>query len=50
MGYQSKKRKKWTMDEKGFRDQEVVVVSCRVVGILYAKEGGWRSERLEEGS
>jgi hypothetical protein len=26
------------------------VVSCRVVGILDAKEGGWRSERLEEGS
>jgi hypothetical protein len=37
------------MDEEEFKIK-IVVVSCRVVGILDAKEGGWRSERLEEGS
>lgn len=37
-------------EREEFRDQEVVVVPSRVVEILNAKEGGWRSERLEEGS
>jgi hypothetical protein len=50
MGVSIGEARKMDDERAEIRDQEVVVVSCRVVWILNAKEGGWRSERLEEGS